>query len=144
MVVALTALLTVSLTVTSLEEVPIKMAFNMAPEEGLEPSTPRLTAACSTIELLWNPIRKGANDTNRTALRQFIFLSNQVLKDNFARQFHYLLETMSRLMRLSYLEYRTHFQRLWICYGALRLVFDTAALRFQTGSQEWSSKCRND
>ena len=26
----------------------------MAPEEGLEPSTPRLTAACSTIELLWN------------------------------------------------------------------------------------------
>lgn len=27
----------------------------MAPEEGLEPSTPRLTAACSTIELLWNP-----------------------------------------------------------------------------------------
>jgi hypothetical protein len=29
----------------------------MAPEEGLEPSTTRLTAACSTIELLWNPIR---------------------------------------------------------------------------------------
>ena len=27
----------------------------MAPEEGLEPSTPRLTAACSTIELLWIP-----------------------------------------------------------------------------------------
>ena len=26
----------------------------MAPEEGLEPSTTRLTAACSTIELLWN------------------------------------------------------------------------------------------
>jgi hypothetical protein len=26
----------------------------MAPEEGLEPSTSRLTAACSTIELLWN------------------------------------------------------------------------------------------
>jgi hypothetical protein len=27
----------------------------LAPEEGLEPSTPRLTAACSTIELLWSP-----------------------------------------------------------------------------------------
>jgi len=26
----------------------------MAPEVGLEPTTPRLTAACSTIELLWN------------------------------------------------------------------------------------------
>ena len=143
------------------------MAFNMAPEEGLEPSTPRLTAACSTIELLWNPIRKGANDTNRTALRQFIFLSNQVLKDNFARQFHYLLETMSRLMRLSYLEYRTHSQslsengarlcrrpaaarrnksRAFESRNPLRLVEDdTAALRnFQTGSQERSSKCRND
>ena len=26
----------------------------LAPEEGLEPSTHRLTADCSTIELLWN------------------------------------------------------------------------------------------
>lgn len=26
----------------------------LAPEEGLEPSTTRLTVACSTIELLWN------------------------------------------------------------------------------------------
>ena len=26
----------------------------MAPEAGLEPATLRLTAACSTIELLWN------------------------------------------------------------------------------------------
>jgi hypothetical protein len=32
----------------------------MAPEVGLEPTTTRLTAACSTIELLWNPVpRKG-------------------------------------------------------------------------------------
>lgn len=31
----------------------------MAPEEGLEPSTTRLTAACSTIELLWNPDQVG-------------------------------------------------------------------------------------
>lgn len=28
--------------------------LKMAPEEGLEPSTTRLTVACSTIELLWN------------------------------------------------------------------------------------------
>jgi hypothetical protein len=27
----------------------------MAPETGLEPVTRRLTAGCSTIELLWNP-----------------------------------------------------------------------------------------
>src|SRR5882724_877104 len=34
---------------------PLKIGyFKMAPEEGLEPSTSRLTAACSTIELLWN------------------------------------------------------------------------------------------
>jgi hypothetical protein len=30
----------------------------MAPEVGLEPTTTRLTAACSTIELLWNPKRR--------------------------------------------------------------------------------------
>lgn len=29
--------------------------IKMAPEVGLEPTTTRLTAACSTIELLWNP-----------------------------------------------------------------------------------------
>ena len=29
----------------------------MAPEVGLEPTTHRLTADCSTIELLWNPKR---------------------------------------------------------------------------------------
>lgn len=51
----------------------------MAPEEGLEPSTTRLTAACSTIELLWNPIRKGAHSTNPRPHRQFIFLENSVL-----------------------------------------------------------------
>ena len=28
--------------------------LEMAPEAGLEPATLRLTAACSTIELLWN------------------------------------------------------------------------------------------
>src|SRR5882724_7109173 len=32
--------------------------FELAPEVGLEPTTTRLTAACSTIELLWNPKRR--------------------------------------------------------------------------------------
>jgi hypothetical protein len=32
--------------------------FELAPEEGLEPSTDRLTADCSTIELLWNSKRR--------------------------------------------------------------------------------------
>jgi hypothetical protein len=33
----------------------------MAPKEGLEPSTHRLTADCSTIELLWNPRARESN-----------------------------------------------------------------------------------
>jgi hypothetical protein len=37
------------------EELTEDGASELAPEEGLEPSTTRLTAACSTIELLWNP-----------------------------------------------------------------------------------------
>src|SRR5262245_6441714 len=31
----------------------------LAPKVGLEPTTTRLTAACSTIELLWNPKSDG-------------------------------------------------------------------------------------
>ena len=41
----------------------------MAPEVGLEPTTTRLTAACSTIELLWN--RKGRKSNGARARRQF-------------------------------------------------------------------------
>jgi predicted RecB family nuclease len=33
-----------------------RLRREMAPEVGLEPTTPRLTAACSTIELLWNGV----------------------------------------------------------------------------------------
>src|ERR1035438_8795918 len=40
----------------------------MAPEVGLEPTTSRLTAARSTIELLWNP--KGNDFTSRCTARQ--------------------------------------------------------------------------
>src|SRR5271167_1490014 len=43
--------------------------MKLAPEVGLEPTTTRLTAACSTIELLWNakgrviykPLRAASN-----------------------------------------------------------------------------------
>src|SRR5262249_2825176 len=44
----------------------------MAPEVGLEPTTHRLTADCSTIELLWNSNlpEQGAQYTNRLAHRQ--------------------------------------------------------------------------
>src|ERR1043165_5344476 len=40
----------------------------MAPEVGLEPPTTRLTAACSTIELLWNPkfVQVGFEFSNHT------------------------------------------------------------------------------
>src|ERR1043166_1984357 len=63
--------------------------MKLAPEVGLEPTTTRLTAACSTIELLWNPCldslrqppvgalplsrsgtQRAAQSTNRTAARQ--------------------------------------------------------------------------
>ena len=37
----------------------------MAPQEGLEPTTDRLTADSSTTELLWNNLN-GAGDGNRT------------------------------------------------------------------------------
>src|SRR5438045_5449107 len=33
----------------------LQRLLKMAPEVGLEPTTHRLTADCSTIELLWNP-----------------------------------------------------------------------------------------
>lgn len=45
----------------------------MAPEVGFEPTTSRLTAGCSTIELLWNP-KLNPYFTNRFAPRQFVFI----------------------------------------------------------------------
>jgi hypothetical protein len=48
-----------------------KKDFNLsrvAPEAGLEPATRRLTAGCSTIELLWMP--EGWQFTDRLPLRQ--------------------------------------------------------------------------
>lgn len=36
-------------------EFAVQREGKMAPERGLEPLTRRLTAGCSTIELLWNP-----------------------------------------------------------------------------------------
>jgi|SRR3954454_14926662 hypothetical protein len=36
----------------------------MAPEIGLEPITRRLTAGCSTIELLWKPRTRNVTDPN--------------------------------------------------------------------------------
>ena len=33
----------------------VRILIEVAPERGLEPLTRRLTAGCSTIELLWNP-----------------------------------------------------------------------------------------
>lgn len=37
----------------------------MAPEVGLEPTTDRLTADCSTIELLWKPAPGRASKSGR-------------------------------------------------------------------------------
>jgi hypothetical protein len=45
----------------------ISREFKLAPEEGLEPSTSRLTAARSTIELLWNQ-----TDAQFTGRRAFV------------------------------------------------------------------------
>src|SRR5579871_1054348 len=43
----------------------------MAPATGLEPVTPRLTAACSTIELRRNSVLCGGRGRNRTDVRGF-------------------------------------------------------------------------
>src|SRR5215469_3348688 len=44
----------------------------LAPEVGFEPTTSRLTAGCSTIELLWNP-KWNPQFTNCLLARQFVF-----------------------------------------------------------------------
>src|SRR4051794_26084249 len=44
----------------------------MAPKVGLEPTTDRLTADCSTIELLWMPNQRDAQSSNRICERQQI------------------------------------------------------------------------
>jgi hypothetical protein len=42
----------------------------LAPEAGFEPATSRLTAGCSTVELLWN--QTDIKFTNLIPLRQFV------------------------------------------------------------------------
>ncbi len=44
----------------------------MAPEAGLEPATRRLTAGCSTIELLWMPERRAIYKAPRTTSNRFL------------------------------------------------------------------------
>src|SRR5439155_24391935 len=52
----------------------IRNQRRLAPEAGLEPTTRRLTAGCSTIELLWNP-RLAAQCTNVHRVRQLVSLA---------------------------------------------------------------------
>ena len=42
-----------------------RLHFPLAPEVGLEPTTTRLTVACSTIELLRNRLLRDAETTGR-------------------------------------------------------------------------------
>ena len=42
----------------------------MAPERGLEPLTRRLTAGCSTIELLWNPNERAIYNACRNTVKR--------------------------------------------------------------------------
>ena len=53
----------------------------MAPEEGLEPSTHRLTADCSTIELLWNTevSRDGRRSSEGASIVSSRFVSSRFL-----------------------------------------------------------------
>jgi hypothetical protein len=44
----------------------------LAPEVGLEPTTHRLTADCSTIELLWNPNGRAIYKSNGAASNSFL------------------------------------------------------------------------
>jgi hypothetical protein len=53
----------------------------MAPEVGLEPTTTRLTAACSTIELLWKP--NGRKSYNWLRSASICFGSDLALPSEF-------------------------------------------------------------
>ena len=55
------------------ENVRFRTVPELAPETGLEPVTRRLTAGCSTIELLWNP------SSSPTANPQYQELAIEVL-----------------------------------------------------------------
>lgn len=59
----------------------------MAPEVGLEPTTPRLTAACSTIELLWIPVAGAdGNDRVSVASKSFSRILCQTVRNPWARR----------------------------------------------------------
>ncbi len=72
----------------------------MAPKVGLEPTTTRLTAACSTIELLWNSGTGNvwiACQVVKRFSRDFAS-SGRLLDPNFAR-----LSAIRRLKRANFL-----------------------------------------
>src|SRR5687768_14975791 len=76
----------------------------MAPKVGLEPTTDRLTADCSTIELLWNPksawnVRLGSGSVKHRADG---FLGATIGRENGGEarkvaQFRHACESLARL-----------------------------------------------
>ena len=73
----------------------------MAPEVGLEPTTLRLTAACSTIELLWNwkwlPRKDSHLHKNVNSVPCYFDTTREFKKmfTGFQRTFHLLIITSS-------------------------------------------------
>ena len=60
-------------------------AGEVAPEVGLEPTTTRLTAACSTIELLWIPVAGAdGNDRVSVASKSFSRILCQIVRNPWA------------------------------------------------------------
>lgn len=74
----------------------------MAPEVGLEPTTTRLTAACSTIELLWNP--KDAQSTDRFRQRQFDSAGHLILRALVLRATKHEIAVTGRLRVNTYVD----------------------------------------
>ena len=92
----------------------------MAPEVGLEPTTLRLTAACSTIELLWNwkwlPRKDSHLHKNVNSVPCYFDTTREFKKmfTGFQRTFHLLIITSS--------DYNTQCLSVSIHYLLLQLV----------------------
>jgi hypothetical protein len=76
-------LLTVGLFAAALENSPLRTTvLKLAPKVGLEPTTHRLTADCSTIELLWMPKWTRNLQTSDSSVKRYcrlILTSNRSL-----------------------------------------------------------------
>ena len=86
--------------------------FKLAPRVGLEPTTPRLTAACSTIELSRNVVNVTYYKArNRAQSRAFANLFARFFQK--AQLTFHSRKSLSFLLRLGCLNFRSAFASIW-------------------------------